>query len=114
MCTGHIVSIDNLRRRPFYHLYSDGDEKDFDDAEFKYALDLYMAVQAGEYTPNGDDDPLFHSGYSLPPLQNMHMPLSLIQSTNMPLPSLVIEEEAASISENSDDSEDEVQHGTYY
>ncbi len=51
-CMGSIVRVDIHRRWPLYHvLYGDRDEKDYDDGEFHYALELHAAVQTGATLP---------------------------------------------------------------
>ena len=48
ICSGKIVRVDVVTRRPLYHvLYSDGDEEDYDDGELQYAIDLHFAFKSG-------------------------------------------------------------------
>jgi hypothetical protein len=62
ICSGKIVSVDLVTRRPLYHvIYTDGDEEDYDDGKLQYAIDLHFAVKTGLALPvpiNEDNDML--------------------------------------------------------
>ena len=64
ICSGKIVRVDLVTRRPLYHvIYSDGDEEDYDDGELQYAIDLHFAVKTGLTLPvqiNADNGMLQH------------------------------------------------------
>jgi hypothetical protein len=52
VCLGSIVKVDVHRRRPLYHVvYGDGDEEDYDEGEFQYARELFVAHSRGETLP---------------------------------------------------------------
>jgi hypothetical protein len=52
VCLGSIVRVDVHRRRPLYHVvYGDGDEEDYDEGEFQYARELFVAHSRGETLP---------------------------------------------------------------
>jgi hypothetical protein len=48
ICNGKITKVNLTARRPLYHcVYTDCDEEDYDEAEFRSAIDLHFAVKAG-------------------------------------------------------------------